>query len=99
MDIIDREFRSVPHEDKLYSRPVMDTNVRAAILERNKRLEIEKPQRDLDGSFGRQALSIPVLDLMHVLKRWPDLASPDGQIKKRAILEFLKSPESEPYRV
>ena len=99
MDIIDREFRSVPHEDKLYSRLVMSTNIRNAILERNKRLAIEKPVQDMEGSFGRMALSIPALDLHHVLKRWPDLASPDGQIKKRAVLAFLKSPESEPYRV
>lgn len=98
MDIIDREYRHVPHEDKLYSRLVMSTNIRQAILERNQRLQIEKPQREVE-TLGRHMLSIPALDLQHILKRWPDLASPDGLTKKRAIEAFYRSPESQPYRV
>ncbi len=95
--ITDREFRSVPHEDRLYSRLVMNTNVRQAILERNQRLQNERVLRDL--SFGRMALSIPELDYAHLVRKYPDLASPDGEIKQRAWAKFCASSESAPYKV
>jgi hypothetical protein len=95
--ITDREFRSVPHEDKLYSRLVMNTNVRTAILERNKRLRNERPLQDL--SFGRMALSIPELDYAHLVRKYPDLAAPDEGIKQRAWARFCASSESAPYKV
>lgn len=97
MEVTDREYRFVPHEDRLYSRLVMSTSIRNAILERNQALQAEQVQNDL--SFGRQALSIPELDLMHILKKYPEMASHDPQIKKQGVLKFLASPESKPYRV
>ena len=97
-DIIDRQFVSSPSEGKLYSRLVMSTNIRQAILERNKQLRINPgAQRDL--SFARQVLSIPELDHYYLIKKYPDLASPDGKVKQRALAKFMASSESAPYKV
>ena len=96
-DIIDREFKFIPHEDKLYSRVVMSTDIRQARLEANKRMQNERPTRDL--SWGRWALSIPQLDHYYLCKKYPDLASPDKQIRERALAKFMASPESAPYKV
>lgn len=97
-DIVDREYRFVPHEDKLYSRLVMSTNIRQAILERNKQLRLNPgAQRDL--TFGRQVLAIPELDHAILIKKYPDLASPDKDIKQRALAKFMASSESAPYKV
>ena len=97
-DIVDREYRSVPHEDKLYSRLVMSTNIRDAILERNHQLRINPgAQRDL--SFARQVLSIPELDHYYLMKKYPDLQSTDAKVKQRALAKFMASSESAPYKV
>ena len=98
MDIIDLEYRSVPHEGKLYTRPVMSTNIRAAILERNQQLRIN-PGAQQDLSFGRQVLAIPVLDDYLLKKKYPDLNSPDKQIREIALARFMASSESAPYKV
>jgi len=97
LDIVDREFRSVPHEGKLYSRLTMSTNIRTAILERNQELQRNDVINDL--SFGRQVLSIPELDHYYLVKKYPELQSHDKQIKQRALAKFMASPESAPYRV
>jgi hypothetical protein len=97
-DIIDLEYRSVPHEGKLYTRPVMSTNIRSAILERNHQLRINPgAQRDL--TFGRQVLAIPALDDYLLKKKYPDLNSPDHDTKQRALAKFMASSESAPYKV
>ena len=96
-DVIDREFRYVPHEDKLYSRLVMSTDIRQARLEMNKRMEIERPTRDLE--WARWALSIPQLDHYYLCKTYPDLASPDKHTREKALAKFMASPESAPYKV
>jgi len=98
VDIIDREFRSVPHEGKLYSRLVMSTNIRQAILHRNQELK-KNPGAVNDLSFGRLALSIPELDHHYLVQKYPDLASPDAGIKNAALAKFMASSESIPYRV
>jgi hypothetical protein len=99
-DIIGREYRSVPHEGRLYSRLVMSTSIRNAILERNKRLRADSgaPLRDLPG-IGRLALSIPALDWEHIRKKYPELESTDGQTKRNAIIKFVNSSDSLPYKV
>ena len=97
-DIVDREYRSVPHEGKLYSRLVMSTSIRNAILERNHQLRIN-PGAQQDLTFGRQILAIPELDHIHLLKKYPDLAAPDREIRQRALAKFMASPESAPYKV
>lgn len=96
-DVIDREFRYVPHEDKLYSRLVMSTDIRQARLEANKRMQIEQPTRDLD--WARWAMSIPQLDWHYLCKKYPDLASTDKQIREKALAKFMASSESAPYKV
>lgn len=98
MDIIDRQFRSVPHEGKLYSRLVMSTSIRNAILERNKELQ-RTPGALRDLSHGRWALSIPELDHYYLCKKYPDLISPDHHTRNRALAKFMASSESAPYRV
>ncbi len=97
-DIIDREFRSVPHEDKLYSRLVMSTNIRAAALHQNAELQ-KNPDalRDLD--WARWSMSIPELDWHHLKIKYPDLASSDHGIYNAALAKFTASSESAPYRV
>ncbi len=96
-DVIDREYRSVPHENKLYSRLVMDTNVRKARLENNQRLRNEQAVRDL--SWARWTVSIPTLDWHYLTRKYPDLISPDKEIRDRARAKWLASSESAPYKV
>ena len=96
-DVIDREFRFVPHENKLYSRLVMSTDIRQARLEANKRMQIERPTRDL--SWARWSMSIPQLDWEHLKRKYPDLASQDKQIRETALAKFMASSESTPYKV
>jgi hypothetical protein len=48
---------------------------------------------------GYVALSIPELDYYVIMQRFPDLQSPDAEIKRKAWLKFIRSPMSEPYRV
>jgi hypothetical protein len=97
-DIVDREYRSVPHENKLYSRLVMSTDIRTAILERNKALQ-NAPGSINDLSFGRLALSWPELDYHYWIKKYPDMASDDRAIRDAALAKFMASSESIPYRV
>jgi hypothetical protein len=44
-------------------------------------------------------LSIPFEDYLALQVKYPELASPDGQIKTRAYKRFMASPESKPYRL
>ena len=96
-DVIDREFKYVPHEDKLYSRLVMSTDIRKARLENNKRMQIERPTRDLD--WARWTLSIPQLDWHYLKLKYPDLASTDKHTRETAMAKFMASSESAPYKV
>ena len=97
LDVVDREYRSVPHEDKLYSRLVMSTDIRNAILERNKDLQREDVLRDL--TFGRWALSIPELDHRYLVKKYPELQAHDRATRDKALARFMASSESAPYKV
>ena len=96
-DVIDREFRSVPHEGKLYSRLVMSTDIRQARLENNKRMRNEGIVRDLD--WARWTLSVPQLDWHYLKLKYPDLASQDKQTRETALAKFTASSESAPYKV
>jgi len=68
------------------------------ILQTNAELQKCDPVADRDG-LGRWALSIPFLKWMELRRQYPDLASKDPQIRSRAYLRFMRSPESIPYRV
>jgi len=69
---------------------------REAILEKNARAQIERPNRDL--TFGRMVLNIPFLD-RHVLRTThPELDAPDKEIRTAAWVKFIASSESRPFR-
>lgn len=95
-DVIDLEFRHVKHENMLYSRPVMSTNIRAAILERNQAVR-NSPGAIRDLSFGRLEMSIPKLDWYWWQKKYPDLASLDKHTFDAALAKFRGSAEAAPY--
>ena len=69
---------------------------RRAHLEKWKAVRNENPHRELE--WGAPMLAIPPLDWAVLKVRFPDLISPDHEIKKRAWNKFLASPLSEPYR-
>jgi hypothetical protein len=67
-------------------------------------LNLNKELRNLTNPLGHQPwgstiLQIPELDFYVLVKRYPDLMSADAEISTRAYDKFLRSPESEPYRV
>lgn len=70
---------------------------RAVILEANKRDRLEGGPRSL--SWGRVTLRIPVIDLLELRRRNPELCARDHEIKTRAWKKFAASPEAAPYRV
>ena len=71
---------------------------RNAILQQNQDLQREpEALRDLD--WSQWALSIPELDYKRLIKKYPELNSPDSGLSHRAWQRFLASSESDPYRV
>jgi hypothetical protein len=57
----------------------------------------EKPRDNT--ALGQMVLSIPELDYYVLIRRFPDLESPDGEIRKAAWLKFIKDDASLPYRI
>lgn len=49
--------------------------------------------------FGAVMLNIPELDYYIITERFPDLKSPDAEIKTRAWKKFARSEASLPYRM
>jgi hypothetical protein len=45
------------------------------------------------------SLRIPELDYAIITRRFPDLMSPDHEIKRRAWVKFAQSSLADPYRV
>jgi hypothetical protein len=73
---------------------------RRRVLELNQDLRKDSALKGLPGDdWGYVALNIPVEDHAVLMIRFPDMASPDAEIAHRAVMKFLASPESEPYRV
>jgi len=71
---------------------------RREVLQRNQSLRnLANPLGHQD--WGSSVLNIPELDFYVLCKRYPDLMSPDAEIMTRAYEKFLRSPESEPYRI
>lgn len=48
--------------------------------------------------FGAHLLSIPELDYYVLLERFPDLKSPDAEIKRKAWIKFANSEVGAKYR-
>jgi len=85
------EYRHQGHEEKLYRRLTQPN--KNLIYERNKRLRNELAVKDF--SFGRYVGEIPLEDLEKASRADPDLKSPDGKIRQKALMRFLKSPEGQ----
>lgn len=49
--------------------------------------------------FAGSMLAIPEMDFPIVQAMFPDLRSPDAEIRSKAWLKFARSPLSEPYRL
>ena len=56
--------------------------------------DVAKPRE-----FMQPMCSIPPLDWAVLKRRFPELMSPDAQIKQQAWRVFLLHPASEPYRI
>lgn len=78
--------------------PALGNQGRASVLEENKqrRMGSLPAPRKLD--FGAALLRIPELDYYCLVHRFPDLASPDAEIKTRAWKKFARDSASLPYR-
>lgn len=74
-----------------------DRAAHLAMVRRIRDGTLPKP-RSLGGWSGME-LSIPELDYYVLVQRFPDLRSPDAEIKRRAWLKFKNDPASEPYRI
>lgn len=96
--MLGRELVYSQSEQRVHSRLVMSTDIRSAILERNKELR-RNPGAVNDLSFGRLALSIPELDYWHLRKKYPEMFDGDKETRQRALARFCASPESAPYKV
>ena len=68
------------------------------ILETNAELRKCEPMADREG-LGRWALSVPFLKWVELRRKYPDLASTCAEVKSRAWLRFINSPESAPFKV
>lgn len=68
------------------------------ILETLAEMRKADPMKDREG-LGRWALSIPMVRWVELRRKYPELASPDAQVKSRAYARFMASDESIPYRV
>ena len=68
----------------------------AATLELNK--ELRKTTLS-DGPVGRWALSMNDIDRRALARLFPDINSPDAELRTKAWKRFMASPLSEPYKV
>ena len=97
--VLHRRLIDVPHEDRLYSELVQPS--RETILNRNAELR-KNPgalRSDALGLHKPLRLDIPIVDRVALFKKYPDLQSPDMEIKHKAWMKFYHSSESLPYRV
>ena len=49
--------------------------------------------------WGALSLRIPDIDYVKLVKKYPDLMSPNNEQKRAAWLRFMGSSEADPYRV
>ena len=85
----------VPEGEKLWGvqvQPGATTMLEGVQVIRDNRLAV-----DMD--WGRPELEIPFVQMENLKRRYPELASPDHDIKLKAWKRFLADPESLPYRV
>lgn len=68
-----------------------------AILDHNKEVMASGGSRTT--SFGKVELCIPEVELHRLKKRYPDLGSPDKEIKLKAWKRFIGTAEAKPFKV
>lgn len=90
-----QQFKVQESEGRLYRR--LSQPSRDAILDYVKTLRDTDAVRKTD--VLRWTLTIPQIDRMLLGIKYPELDSPDPQIKTRAWKRFIASEESKPYRV
>ena len=83
-------------DNGVLSRVSFDPNREASLAEVKKIRESGIVQKK--DAFWWQ-LSFPPMDLAKLKRKYPELDSDDMQIKAKAWNKFLKSSESQPYRV
>jgi hypothetical protein len=90
---------------RLIKRAVVDGNAITATFDPNVNRILEENKGIRNSGIVKQkadmqwALSIPELHHAQLVKRYPDLASKDGEIHAKAWNKFIRSSESKPYRV
>lgn len=68
---------------------------RKAVLEETR--ELRNLGVRFDVPFGRVALQIPQLDYQRLLKKYPDLRSPDAHTSTQAWKKFMRTSEAKKY--
>lgn len=71
---------------------------RVQLLEHNQELR-NNPGALRDMSFAGLEMNLPELDYYLLIEQYPDLNSPDAEIKTKAWRKFMASPLADPYRV
>ncbi|MCP4169338.1 MAG: hypothetical protein GY758_01040 [Fuerstiella sp.] len=74
-----------------------DTVNPADVVKQNQEVLDRGGSRSL--SFGQMALQIPMSHLHALKRKYPDLASKDGETHERAWKKFARTTEAKPYIV
>lgn len=85
-------------DEVVYARPMIDTNIRAAVLARNAELRRNEGAVKTT-SFGKLELDIPLVDMPMLNNLFPGMADPADPRHKTALRAFMRSPASVPYRL
>lgn len=85
-------------DEKVFAAHFTDTNIRNAVLQRNKELR-KNPGAVKTTSFGKLELDIPLQDMAMLNKLFPGMANPADPGHKLALRAFMRSPASTPYRL
>ena len=88
---------SVDHHDEGFKISRLAKQDCKPVLDHNKAVMAEGGSRT--GSFGKFELCIPELELANIKRRFPDLTSPDMQIRVKAWKKYIRMAESKPWRV
>lgn len=78
--------------------PARGNSRRSRLLEHLARMRAGNAPAARDLEFGALTLTIPELDYYVLIERFPDLKSPDAEIKTRAWKKFGRDAASLPYR-
>ena len=96
-DGVVRKSLFLDHEGEGLSLHALTHQDCAAILDHNREVMLDGGTRS--GSFGKVELCIPELVLAKIKRRYPDMESPDREIRLKAWKDFIASPESKPWKV